>query len=168
MKITIEYDKTSTDRPSMITVFKDGIELDPAVTSRYYTINGKWFSSPTGDDSYWIVPSELLALSEADFIEVLKDRYKVVSMEIVLEYPDRDGKGSYYIEAWAKVYKQGKCYHEIFPGLYYIKEGKYYSMGVAGSSKLIASNKTDFLRYLEGQFKDQKLHGLSVNELREE
>ncbi len=73
MKITIEYDKTSTDRPSMITVFKDGIELDPAVTSRYYTINGKWFSSPI-DDYSWIVPSELIASSEAEFIKVLEKR----------------------------------------------------------------------------------------------
>ncbi len=60
MKITIKYDKTSTDRPGIVIVFKDGIELDPAVTSRYYTINGKWFSNPI-DDYSWIVPSELIA-----------------------------------------------------------------------------------------------------------
>ncbi len=95
-------------------------------------------------------------------------------MKIKLEYPDRD-ETSWHVEAWTKVCENGKCYAEPIPGNYYTlkdeycPKDEYFAIGNNGSSdKLVATNTKDFLRYLEGQFKDQKLHGLSVNELREE
>ncbi len=73
-------------------------------------------------------------------------------MGITIEYYNRD-EDSYYIEAWATVCRKGKCYGDYVPGYYYIEKDKYYSMGDdAFSDIVVATNKADFLKYLEGRF----------------
>ncbi len=81
------------------------------------------------------------------------------SMKITLEYPDRD-ETSWYVEAWTKVCKNGKCYDEPIPGYYYVLKNEYcpkdeyFAIGSNGSSdKLVATNTADFLKYLEAEFK---------------
>ncbi len=79
-------------------------------------------------------------------------------MKIILEYPDRD-ETSWYVEAWTKVCKNGKCYDEYIPGYYYVLKNEYcpkdeyFVIGSNGSSdKLVATNTKDFRKYLEGRF----------------
>ncbi len=87
-------------------------------------------------------------------------------MKIKLDYPDRDGKGSYYIEAWARVCKNGKCYDGEVPGYYYIEKDKYYCMGGRGCGDIIvATNKADFLKYLKGRFKRLRILRLLLSYL---
>ncbi len=86
-------------------------------------------------------------------------------MKITIDYANRD-EDSYYIEAWAKVCKNGKCYDEYIPGYYYIEKDKYYSMGDdAFSDIVVATNKADFIKYLEGRFKRLRILRLLLSYL---